>query len=126
MLPESCLLNKMCSVNTAGGKRMLLSAVRGGGITVERWPPSYFIREVHLQELNTCVLISLLFRRRGYGRGGGEREGRGGEERMGGVVVAHNIDQACFSSSLQNRYGHKLLTGEYKGASPAPFFPLFW
>ena len=33
------------------------------------------------------MLISLLFRRRGYGRGGGEREGRGGEERMGGVVV---------------------------------------
>ena len=61
--------------------------MRGGGITVERWSPSYFIREVHLQELNTCVLISLLFRRRGYGGGGGEREGRGGEERMGGVVV---------------------------------------
>ena len=99
--------------------------MRGGGITVERWSPSYFIREVHLQELNTCVLISLLFRRRGYGRGGGEREGRGGEERMGGVVVAHNIDQACFSSSLQNRFGHKLLTEEYKGASPAPFSPFF-
>ena len=52
-------------------------------------------------------------RRRGEGG-----EGRGGDERMGGVVVAHNIDQACFSSSLQNRYGHKLLTEEYKGASP--------
>ena len=61
--------------------------MRDGGITVEQWSPSYFIREVHLQELNTCVLISLLFRRRGYGRGGGEREGRGGEERIGGVVV---------------------------------------
>lgn len=119
MFTESCLYR------TRLGERGCCS-VRGGGITVERWSPSYFIREVHLQELNTCVLISLLFRRRGYGRGGGEREGRGGEERMGGVVVAHNIDQACFSSSLQNRYGHKLLTGEYKGASPAPFFPLFW
>ena len=66
--------------------------MRGGGITVERWSPSYFIREVHLQELNTCVLISLLFRRRGMGEGGERRRredgrgrgGEGGEERRGG------------------------------------------
>lgn len=57
--------------------------MRGGGITVERWSPSYFIREVHLQELNSCVLISLLFRGRGYGRGGGEREGRRREDGRG-------------------------------------------
>ena len=57
--------------------------MRGGGITVERWSPSYFIREVHLQELNTCVLISLLFRRRGYGRGGGEREREGRRRKDG-------------------------------------------
>ena len=78
--------------------------MRDGGITVERWSPSYFIREVHLQELNTCVLISLLFRRRGYGRGGGEREGRGGEERMGGVVV---VREGRRRKSLREELGDK-------------------